>query len=181
MEKARTRNLFLTSILALAMVIAVMFGFAACGEEKIELTEENLVGTYDVTNAAFTPTAENQYNRQAATCTKAEFDAIKAKIEAGTALTEDEQYKYYEVFDGYFERYEIKADNTITVNTHQTATWAIENGELSYTSTIPGNTSWQFAVAWDNGKVIVTITVPNAQGAAMAGTMVLTLEKVAAE
>ena len=180
MEKIRTKNLFLTGILAVAMMLVVMFGFAACGDAKVELTEENLVGTYDVTNAVFTPTAENQYNRQAATCTKAEFNAIKTKAEAGTELTEDEEYKYYEVFDGYFETYEIKADNTIVVSNNQTATWAIENGELTYTSTIQGNTSWQFSVAWDNGKIIVTITVPNAQGAAMAGTMVLTLEKVQA-
>ena len=178
MEKTRTRSLFLTGVIAVAMMFVVMFGFAACGEAKIELTEENVVGTYDVTNAAFTPTAENQYNRQAATCTKAEFEAIKAKVDAGTELTEDEEYKYNEVFYDYFARYEIKADNTIAIENHQVATWAIENGELTYTSTIQGNTDWQFAVAWDNGKIIVTITVPNAQGAAMAGTMVLTLEKV---
>ncbi len=180
MEKIGTKKLLLTSIFLIVLSFVVMFGFAACGDGKVELTEDNLVGTYDVTNAAFTPTAENQYNRQAATCTKAEFDAIKAKVDAGTDLTADEEYKYFEVFDGFFERYGINENKTVTVDNQQRATWAIENGELTYESTLQGNINWTFAVEWDNGKVVVTITVPNSQGATMAGTMVLTLEKVTA-
>ena len=187
MEKFKTKNLILASFIALAMMFVAMFGFAACGTKTVALTEENLVGTYDVVNASFTPTAENTYNTQSATCTKAEYDAITAKVEAGQELTADESYKYNEVFDGFFGKYEVKADHNIHVvgmAQEVQATWAIEDGKIVYTEVQQGSyplSGWTFDCAWDNGKVVITITVPNGTGATMAGTMVLTLEKVAAE
>lgn len=189
----KTKNLFMTAMIAVAMMFAVVFGFAACGETPngdntqngdntpAVLTEADVIGTWQVTNGAFTPTPENQYNTEAATCTKAEFDAIAAKVEASTALTEDESYLYYEVFDGFFNTYEMAADYNVYIAGYAqpAATWSVVDGVFNYTSTNPNDT-WTYAVAYTNNQVVVTITVPNAQGAAMAGTIVLTLSKVVA-
>ncbi|MBQ7602815.1 MAG: hypothetical protein IJU58_01535 [Clostridia bacterium] len=189
----KTKNLFMTAMIAVAMMFAVVFGFAACGETPngdntqngdntpAVLTEADVIGTWQVTNGAFTPTPENQYNTEAATCTKAQYDAIAAKVEASTALTEDESYLYYEVFDGFFNTYQMAANHDVTIvgYVNTVATWSVTDGVFTYTSANPNDT-WTYAVAWTNNQVVVTITIPNAQGATMAGTMVLTLTKVVA-
>lgn len=183
MEKTKSRNLFLTCAMALAVMFITVFGLAACGEKP--LTEENVVGTYEVTNASYTPSEGNTYNTEPATCTKAEYNAIAAKVEAGQELTQEESYKYYEVFDGFFEKYEVKPDHNIHVigSLYDVqATWKIENGKIIYTEVQQGTyplSGWSYDAAWDNGKIIITVTVPDGPGATLAGTIVFTLEKIA--
>lgn len=162
MEKIRTKNLFLTGILAVAMMFVVMFGFAACGEDgKVALTEENVTGNYNVTKVVYTPTGENP---QAKTCTKAQFEAMET--------TDDD----YDLFEGWFYTYEVKEDHSIIQegNTSPMATWGITDGKLTYE---PTDTTFESSATWDNGKIVVTINVTLG---GFQGTYVLTLEKVVA-
>ena len=158
----KTKNLFMTAMIAVAMMFAVVFGFAACGEDgKVALTEENVTGNYNVTKVVYTPTGENP---QAKTCTKAQFEAMET--------TDDD----YDLFADWFYTYEVKEDHSIVQegNTSPMATWGITDGTLTYE---PTDTTFESSATWDNGKIIVTIDVTLGS---FQGTYVLTLEKVVA-
>lgn len=190
MEKTKTKNLFWAGIIAIIMIIGAVFGLAACGKKNnnepvaVELTAENLVGSWKVANIAYDAAPADEV---ISTCQNADdiewtwdtYWAVHAKQQAGEVLTETEDYGYNEVFYQFFCYYEVTEDLDVwpTATWHQSATLGIENGELTYTDMMPGNDGWEFSAEWDNGKVQICITFPDGAGATLVGTMTMTLEK----
>ena len=178
---------FLKSTLAVFLMIGMMLGLTACGGTP--LTKENVVGTYRVTYIVATP-KEGDTSTASAELSRAEFEAIVARKDAGTATTQDNDN--YARYAGEFEiEYKVTEDGNIYQvdgiyhpNTDERedlllGTWEIKNGSLVYDCII--DKIDEFSAEWKNGKIEITEIVKDGTSIATYGVVkyVITLEKVA--
>ena len=171
---------FIYSIVAFLLVIPVALGLVACNNEApktetVDLTEANVVGDWEVSNVTYTP--GTGVTIQADSCTKAEWDVLDGTDYA--ELTQAQKDKW-DLFDGFFHSYRLKAEDhkmyDITDGSEtEAASWAIDNGEITYEESLPGYAA--DSVVWNNGSIVLTVTIPAGD---YAGTYVLTLAKVTA-
>ena len=167
----------LKSTLAVCLLLCMMFGLTACGGKP--LTKENLVGRYQITSIVYTPAEENTHGiNRAVNMTKADYDALVARREAGTATEQDDQdYVYF----GYgFENVtEVREDGTI-YDYHNddpemlNGYWEIKDGKLEYRNGY--NNIDEYIAEWDNGKIKITCTVE--RSAELQGVTYYILEKI---
>ena len=90
-----------------AIVLCAVVATAAlvgCSANTVPLTEENVAGKWELTYATYTPHAQSEY--AADTCTKAEWDALNAKL---TDKTDEELIKF-DIFEDKFYTYELRAN-----------------------------------------------------------------------
>lgn len=166
----------LKSVLAICLLLCMSVGFAACGE--LELTKENLVGSYKITHVVYTASEENTAGYASCDYTPEQYNALLAKIDAGTQ-TAKEQDDYY-IVSGYFECViEVREDGTIydiweDSPEFKEGEWKIEDGKLVYTCSYDHLDT--YSAEWDDGKIIITHL--NERPDPTQGTIVITLEKV---
>ena len=145
-----------------------------CGGNTVPLTEENVAGKWELTYATYTPHAQSEY--AADTCTKAEWEALASQ----TSLQGADSTKF-DIFEDKFYTYELRANHKIyvwfegTAYEQNNASWAIEDGQLTFTGKLNGVTI--DSVTWDNGVVTITYSESPEQSG-IPGTFVFTLEKV---
>lgn len=171
MEKIRTKNLFLTGMLAVAMMFVVMFGFAACGEnnEPKELKADDFVGVWEVESNVYTVDGDSD------TTTLARFKELH---DAGQ--TSDDEYvdaatvilKFNVKADGTLQWKQYYADDTEYSNA---GTWAIVDNKL--TADFTGFLAGTVTVNYENNKIIVN---QSRMWNEKQETTVVTLAKVAA-
>ena len=150
----------LKSTLMVCLLLCMVFGLVACGEKP--LTKKNVVGRYQITQVVYTPATENTYgfNREV-NMTRADYEALVARREAGTATEQDNQDYIY--FGSYFDCVtEVREDGTVydyfgddpeTLNGH----WEIKDKKLEYTNGY--NSIDQYTAEWNNGKIKITCIV----------------------
>lgn len=166
----------LKSTLVACLMICMLLGFTACGAKP--LTEENIVGRYQITQLVYTPSEDNHGLNRAVSMSRADYDALVARREAGTATAQDEED--YTYFSSDFECVmEVRADGTIYDYYGDDPEmldgyWEIVDGKIEYTCEL--NTLDQFTAEWDNGKIIITWTLDRSD--TFQGTTVWTYERI---
>ena len=148
------------STLVVCLLLCMVLGLSACGGKP--LTEENVVGRYQIVQVVYTPAEENTHGfTRAVNLTRADFEAIVARKDAGTSTAQDdEDYMYY---GSYFDCVtEVRADGSI-YDYHGDSPemlngyWEIRDGKLEYNCEY--NDIDQYTAEWDNGKIKITCTV----------------------
>ena len=149
------------STLAICLLLCMVLGLTACG--KLPMTEENVVGAYQITRVTYTANVANTTGYQSCDYTKKQYEEMAARVEAGTATTKEADNDYY-VVGGLFDVVtEFRRDGTIydlfdNSPDFWLATWKIQNGEFIYTS-LPGLDYDQYSAKWKNNKLVLTRTV----------------------
>ena len=171
MEKIRSRSLFLTGVIAVAMMFVVMFGFAACGDnnDPKELKAEDFVGVWEVESNVYT------YDGATDTTTLARFKELH---DAGQ--TDGDEYvdaatvilKFNVKADGTLQYKQYYADDADYSNA---GTWAIVDNKL--TADFTGCLAGTVTVSYENNKIVVN---QSRMWNDKQETTVVTLVKVAA-
>lgn len=166
----KTKNLFMTAMIAVAMMFAVVFCFAACGEQQDEeLKASDFVGVWEVESNVYTIDGDSD------TTTLARFKELH---DAGQTSGDE-----YVDAATVILKFNVKADGTLQWKQYYAAdadyadagTWAIVDNKL--TADFTGFLAGTVTVNYENNKIIVN---QSRMWNEKQETTVVTLAKVAA-
>ena len=171
----------LKSTLVVCLMLCMVLGLTACG--NLPLTEENVVGNYEMTHLTYTANENNTHGYQSCDYSKKQYEEMIARKEAGTATTKEAENDYYVIAGCFEETAEIRADGTMYSHYKNAedfwgANWKIVNGEFVYE--LLYSYGDEFDAKWENNKIILTRTV-TVETDAEYGVTVYTYEKVSRE
>ena len=156
MEK--TKNLFLSTIIAVAMMITTVFCFTACGEQPVKA--DDVIGDWNTLSATYT-----EEGHDTVTYTYQRFVELRDKADK----TPEETNEYNAMLHYYIFKYKVvqgEEQNTIKLATYSApdnyqdiGTWVIENAKLVVTinpASFPNVNT--VTTEYKNGNLIVTAT-----------------------